>query len=293
MARDTTDELPLYLTTREVAALLRVRERKIYDLAAAGEIPHRRITGKLLFPRAELMDWAGLGTEGALSERPMVLAGSHDPLLEWAVRESGSGLATILNGSADGLQRFVDREAALAGIHFHEGGEWNVATVEGWRLVGCVLLEWAVRARGLILSEEVGDSVTCVADLRGMRVAMRQEGAAAATLFEELLREAGVKETEVVRLATPAWTESDAAAAVAAGEADAALGIEAMAQQFDLPFRLLVLERFDLVVDRRAYFTDPVRALLDFAAGKAMKEKAKAMGGYVLSETGKVRWLSP
>lgn len=293
MARDTTDELPLYLTTREVAALLRVRERKIYDLAAAGEIPHRRITGKLLFPRAELMDWAGLGAEGALSERPMVLAGSHDPLLEWAVRESGSGLATILNGSADGLQRFVDREAALAGIHFHEGGEWNVATVEGWRLVGCVLLEWAVRARGLILSEEVGDSVTCVADLRGMRVAMRQEGAAAATLFEELLREAGVKETEVVRLATPAWTESDAAAAVAAGEADAALGIEAMARQFDLPFRLLVLERFDLVVDRRAYFTDPVRALLDFAAGKAMKEKAKAMGGYVLSETGKVRWLSP
>ena len=293
MARDTTDELPLYLTTREVAALLRVRERKIYDLAAAGEIPHRRITGKLLFPRAELMDWAGLGAEGALSERPMVLAGSHDPLLEWAVRESGSGLATILNGSADGLQRFVDRGAALAGIHFHEGGEWNVATVEGWRLVGCVLLEWAVRARGLILSEEVGDSVTCVADLRGMRVAMRQEGAAAATLFEELLREAGVKETEVVRLATPAWTESDAAAAVAAGEADAALGIEAMARQFDLPFRLLVLERFDLVVDRRAYFTDPVRALLDFAAGKAMKEKAKAMGGYVLSETGKVRWLSP
>ena len=293
MARDTTDELPLYLTTREVAALLRVRERKIYDLAAAGEIPHRRITGKLLFPRAELMDWAGLGAEGALSERPMVLAGSHDPLLEWAVRESGSGLATILNGSADGLQRFVDREAALAGIHFHEGGEWNVATVEGWRLVGCVLLEWAVRARGLILSEEVGDSVTCVADLRGMRVAMRQEGAAAATLFEELLREAGVKETEIVRLATPAWTESDAAAAVAAGEADAALGIEAMARQFDLPFRLLVLERFDLVVDRRAYFTDPVRALLDFAAGKAMKEKAKAMGGYVLSETGKVRWLSP
>ncbi len=293
MARDTTDELPLYLTTREVAALLRVRERKIYDLAAAGEIPHRRITGKLLFPRAELMDWAGLGAEGALSERPMVLAGSHDPLLEWAVRESGSGLATILNGSADGLQRFVDREAALAGIHFHEGGEWNVATVEGWRLVGCVLLEWAVRARGLILSEEVGDSVTCVADLRGMRVAMRQEGAAAATLFEELLREAGVKETEIVRLATPAWTESDAAAAVAAGEADAALGIEAMARQFDLPFRLLVLERFDLVVDRRAYFTDPVRALLDFAAGKAMKEKARAMGGYVLSETGKVRWLSP
>ncbi|NIP83903.1 MAG: helix-turn-helix domain-containing protein, partial [Gemmatimonadetes bacterium] len=38
---------PQYLTTREVAELLRVKERKVYDLAAAGEIPHRRITGKL------------------------------------------------------------------------------------------------------------------------------------------------------------------------------------------------------------------------------------------------------
>lgn len=294
MARDITDEPPLYLTTREVAALLRVKERKIYDLAAAGEIPHRRITGKLLFPRAELMDWAGLGAEGALSERPMVLAGSHDPLLEWAVRESGSGLATILNGSADGLRRFVDREAALAGIHFHEqGGGWNVATVEDWRLVGCVLLEWAVRARGLILSETVADRVESVADLRGMRVAVRPPGAAAAGLFETLLRQAGMKTTDIDRLATPAWTESDAAAAVAAGEADAALGIEAMACQFDLPFRLLVLERFDLVVDRRAYFTRPVRALLDFAAGRAMREKAKAMGGYALSDAGTVRWLSP
>ena len=293
MARDRTNEPPLYLTTREVADMLRVKERKIYDLAAAGEIPHRRITGKLLFPRAELMDWAGLGSEGALSERPMMLAGSHDPLLEWAVRESGSGLATLLNGSADGLRRFVDREAALAGIHFHERGGWNVATVEDWRLVGCVLLEWAVRSRGLILSEEVHERVKGVADLRGMRVALRQKGAAAAALWDELLQQAGMTAGDVVPLATPAWTESDAAAAVAAGEADAALGIEAMARQFDLPFRLLVFERFDLVVDRRAYFTEPVRTLLDFAGGGAMKEKAEAMGGYALADTGRVRWLSP
>ena len=51
----TRNTNPLFLTTREVADLLRVKERKVYDLAAADEIPHRRITGKLLFPRAELL----------------------------------------------------------------------------------------------------------------------------------------------------------------------------------------------------------------------------------------------
>ena len=292
MARLPTEDSPLYMTTREVAALLRVKERKVYDLAAAGEIPHRRITGKLLFPRDEVMDWAGFGA-GALDDRPMVLAGSHDPLLEWAVRESGSGLATILNGSGDGLRRFADREAAIAGIHVYEQEGWNVETVQEWRLTGCVLLAWAVRRRGLVLSREAGRHVGGIADLRGARVAFRQPESAAALLFEAFLRQSGMSPDDLVAAGGVAWTESEAAAAVAAGEADAAIGIEAMARQYKLRFLPLIPERFDLLVDRRAYFTEPVRTLLDFAAGEAMRKKADAMGGYVLNDTGAVRWLSP
>lgn len=40
-----------YLTTKEVADLLRLKERKVYDLVAEGGIPCVRATGKLLFPR--------------------------------------------------------------------------------------------------------------------------------------------------------------------------------------------------------------------------------------------------
>ena len=36
MAREPTGQPPLHTTTREVAALPRVGERKVYDLAAAG-----------------------------------------------------------------------------------------------------------------------------------------------------------------------------------------------------------------------------------------------------------------
>ena len=34
-----------------------------------------------------------------------LVAGSHDPLLEWAVRESRCGMAMLCHGSEDGLQR--------------------------------------------------------------------------------------------------------------------------------------------------------------------------------------------
>ena len=77
-----------YLTTREIAQLLRVKERQVYDLAAKGQLPVRRVTGKLLFPRAEIEAQlhAGAG-EAAAPIRPAVMAGGHDPLLEWALRE--------------------------------------------------------------------------------------------------------------------------------------------------------------------------------------------------------------
>jgi excisionase family DNA binding protein len=48
-----------FLTTRELASLLRVKERKVYDLVAAGALPVRRVTGKLLFPRDEIDVWLG------------------------------------------------------------------------------------------------------------------------------------------------------------------------------------------------------------------------------------------
>ena len=46
-----------YLTTRELADLLRIKERKVYDLAASGEIPCTRATGKLLFEREAINNW--------------------------------------------------------------------------------------------------------------------------------------------------------------------------------------------------------------------------------------------
>ena len=297
MVHETPEDLrgggPLYLTTKEVAALLRVKERKVYDLAAAGAIPHRRITGKLLFPSADLRAWIEGRDDAAPSERPAVLAGSHDPLLDWAVRESGCGLATLFNGSLEGLDCFAGGRAALAGLHLPEESGWNTGTLAARGLRGSVLIAWAVRTRGLILAEPLRGAARRVSDLRGRRVVMRQPGAGAAALFDALLSQEGLTRADLIPSAELARTESDAAAAVAAGDADAAPGIEAMARRFRLPFLPLVDECFDLLVDRRAYFTAPVQRLLAFARDEALERKAVAMGGYDLSGTGTVRWLSP
>ncbi|WGW05541.1 helix-turn-helix transcriptional regulator [Tropicibacter oceani] len=282
-----SDTGPAFLTTKEVADLLRVKERKVYDLAGEGEIPHRRITGKLLFPRAELLAWI----EGRSLERPAVLAGSHDPLLDWAVRESECGLALLTGGSLDGLARFARGEAALAGLHIPDQGGWNLQAVQAEGLSDCVLIHWARRARGLILSEAMAPRVAGLADLRGRRVALRQAAAGTAQLWQRLLDDAGLDAADFT-VAGVARSESDAAAMVAEGQADAALGLAAMARQFGCDFLPLIDESFDLLIDRRSYFTAPVQRLLGMAGKPALTEKAATMGGYDLSDLGAVRWLS-
>ena len=127
-----------YLTVRELADLLRLKERKVYDLAASGTVPCSRATGKLLFPAAEIRAWierARSGGDGAVglsaTARPAILLGSHDPLLDWAVRQSRCGLATFYDGSLDGLDRFARGEGMIAGLHIHDAatGQWNIPAV--------------------------------------------------------------------------------------------------------------------------------------------------------------------
>src|SRR5258708_32834064 len=94
------------LTTDEAAAYLRLSERKLYELVASGAVPCTKATGRWLFPRAALDRWvmAGLIAPAALAREtaPPIVAGSHDPLREWALRESGCGLARLPEGSAAG-----------------------------------------------------------------------------------------------------------------------------------------------------------------------------------------------
>jgi putative molybdopterin biosynthesis protein len=284
------------LTTREVAGLLRIKERKVYDLVASGEIPHVRVTGKLLFPRALLDAWLLRHSESRVTPRtwPDIVAGSHDPLLDWALRESGAGLATFFDGSLDGLDRIARGDAIAAGLHLIEGDTWNVGHIER-RLPGepVVLIEWARREQGLILPPGNPLGIRGPGELAGRRLIPRQRAAGSFLLLQQLLATAGLSLDAVDLVDPPARTHADVAVAIADGKAEVGLGLAAMARQFRLDFVPLVRERYDLLIWRHAFFEPPPQRLLAFCRTDTFAAKARELGGYDIEGFGRVHYNGP
>src|SRR5690606_37925769 len=151
----------------------------------------------------------------------------------------------------------------------------------------------AKRQQGLLLRPELAERVAAVTDLVGRRVVRRQAAAGAGLLLDHLLAEAGTEDQAVHFVTGLARTETEAAAAVASGQAEAAPGLAGMARQFGLAFLPTKLERFDLVVDRHAWFEPPFQRLLAFCATPAFAAKAEELGGYDLAGHGRVVWNAP
>lgn len=287
-----------FLTTRDLAEFLHIKERKVYDLAASGEVPCSRATGKLLFRRSEIEAWVERRSSGGTLKRPnrqsRIFVGSHDPLLSWALGESGAELATLFDGSLDGLNRFANGEGQATGLHLYdpETDEWNVPFVRSrFGHAPVALVEFAWRERGLIVAPNAGADIHDIGSLRGRRLVTRQGAAGSQILIKHLMTEAGLSPDDV-EWTDIARTESDAALAVLDGDADAALGLRAIAQRLRLEFVPIVRERFDILVDRAAWFDPPLQRLLDFCRSDAFRNKAGELAGYDVSGLGAVHFNS-
>ncbi|MEH6641300.1 helix-turn-helix transcriptional regulator [Vreelandella glaciei] len=285
-----------YLTTAEVADYLRLKERKVYDLVRQGQIPCSRVTGKLLFPRQQIDLWVLNHLEGDQAQRlsvPLVVAGSQDPLLEWAIRESGSDLAMLCQGSGDGVRRLLDGKAMLAGIHLLDAttqryNEPGALGLSGMR--DLLIVHWAKRRQGLLLPADNPLKITGLGDLKraDVRVAHRQPDAGAARLLSCLLQQAGVESSTLNWAPHASLSEDDLALSIAQGEADVGLGVEAAAHRQQLGFIPLCEEPFDLIMQRRSYFEPAVQQLMAFAQQARFAERSIQLGGYTIAETGKI-----
>jgi putative molybdopterin biosynthesis protein len=289
------------LTTQEAARYLRLKERKLYELVAAQAVPCTKVTGRWLFPRTDLDQWivSGLVRPAGLPRPdPMpIVGGSHDLLLEWCLRESGSNLAMLNEGSEAGLARFCKGEIVASALHFHEISDEVVdanilAVRRELAQQDVVLIAFARREQGLLLAPGNPKRLNGLADViaAGARVALRQQGAGAQLLLLSLLKKEGATLDQLLREKRVCPTGPDVAQAIRAGRADCGIATRSVASAAGLDFKPLLWERFDLLMRQRDYFREPLQSLIRFMTSPVAAAHASEMGGYELSGAGLVRY---
>jgi excisionase family DNA binding protein len=290
-------------TTAEAAAYLRLKERKIYEMVAEGTVPCTKVTGRWLFPKAELDHWLASSVArpaGVTRPEPApIISGSHDPLLEWALRESGSGLATLAVGSEAGFARFAAGETVAAAIHLHAlddaEADANVAAVKSRSdFHDAVMIAFCRREQGFLVPSGNPQKLGSIDDVmtKRARIAMRPKGAGAQLLLLALLDQAKASLERLAVVSPVCPTGPDIAQAIRAGRADTGIATRGVANAAGLDFVPIVWEPFDLVMRQRDYFQLPLQALLKFLHSDEFAARARELGGYDVHSAGTVRFVN-
>jgi excisionase family DNA binding protein len=289
-------------TTAEAAKYLRLKERKIYEMVAEGTVPCTKVTGRWLFPKAELDHWltASISRPAGMTrpEPAPIVGGSHDPLLEWALRESGSGLATLAVGSEAGFNRFNAGETIAASMHLHAledpEADANVATMAGRSgLQDAVLIAFCRREQGLLLAPGNPLKIRAIDDViaKRARTAIRPKGAGAQMLLLSLLYRAKTALDQLITVSPVCPTGPDIAQAIRAGRADTGIATRSVANSAGLDFVPIVWEPFDLLMRQRHFFRPPMQALIRFLQTDELAARAQEMDGFDLAAAGTVRFV--
>ena len=284
------------LTTKEVAAYLKINEKKVYQLIQEGTIPCTRVVGKWLFPLKQINRWLEEQTE--LSKNILV-AGSDDPLLITLIEEFNrvhfpQHLAFHASvGSQRGLISLADGKAQIAGIHlFHPPtGEYNLPYIE--KHLGekkYVAVNLAYRHQGFLVQKGNPCGIHEIADLRQKKVRLinRNHGSGTRYLLDYLLEKEGLSSDQINGYNIERVTHLETGLAILRGDADVGMGIEYIAHLLNLDFIPLIEERFDLVTMKEGFAAHPLKDFFAFLEPEQLTLKTETFKGYDLRCCGSI-----
>ena len=245
-----------------------------------------KVTVSLLRPRQEL-------------DHTLVIMGSHDPLLDEVAdllhqQYPQLYMSSTHVGSMGGIMALRRGEAHGAGCHLLDetDGSYNTAYLEQYFPNGGVYqVECVGRTQGLMAAPGNPLGLNGFGDIArpGLRYVNRQKGSGTRILADYQCRKEGVDPSAVYGYEREELTHTSVAAQIAAGTADAGMGILSAARLYGLDFLPVCVEQYDLIIPDYAWDTPPVQALLAVLAGPAFRARLEQMGGYTLDRPGRVR----
>jgi len=227
-------------------------------------------------------------------EQTLVITGSHDPLIDEIIdimrrTWTDSFVASSHVGSMGGIMAVKRGEAHLGGVHLLDeaSGEYNRAYIRKYIPEGGVQLVRCVRrSQGLMVLKGNPLGIKGIEDLPGLRYVNRQKGSGTRILLDYLLKQAGLNSEGIKGYEREEITHTAVAAAVAAGTADAGMGILAAARIYDLDFIPICEEEYDFLIAAESQDHPQFQRFMQILRSEELARRLETMGGYKLDRPG-------
>ncbi len=291
-----------FLSVPQLAELLHVNEKKVYQLAGCGALPGTKVTGKWIFPRKLVEDWLLESSHGGILQDRLLLAGSDDrlmhhicsqaaidwqreALISYSPHGTRHGLKMLDQGRIDGC--FINWGAAEPSARRHMGLLRGYQNHSQWVIVRCLK-----RSQGLVTRAHVFQQ--CRADIQtdpesllrdtSLRWAMRQDDSGTERLLEDLCASKNLS-SNAFNVSGVFNSERAAVASVNTDVADLCCGVQSTAHDFDLDYIPLADVALDLVIPQRTFFRTLVQELIARIQTLEPNDSTTKLDGYDINRS--------
>ena len=301
------------LSTQEVADILHVSKSTIYDLIRRGEIHSYKIGRKVRFTQDDVDAYIArsrhehstrpvrnIDTHSTLltpdaDDRPELIIAGQDVVLDilanYLQQEGVNATRTYLS-SFEGLLSLYQGNIHVAACHLFDGFDYNASFVRSLMPgIPAVLVNVSYRTQGFYVQKGNPKKIKGWSDLgrEDISVLNRRVGSSARILMDTQLKRLGILASTVRGYDKIMKSHLTMAAAIAAGEADLAIGTERISRQIDgLDFIPLLEERFDFVIRKDMMETEAVQKLMKVLHMPAFQKEIARFSGNDYRDLGKV-----
>ena len=301
------------LSTQEVADILHVSKSTIYDLIRRGEIHSYKIGRKVRFTQDDVDAYIArsrhehstrpvknIDTHSTLltpqkDEAPELIISGQDVVLDLLanyLQQEGVNTARTYLSSFEGLLSLYQDNIQVAACHLFDGFDYNTSFVRSLMPgIPAVLINVSYRTQGFYVQKGNPKNIKGWSDLgrSDITVLNRRVGSSARILLDTQLKRLGIRASTVKGYDRVMKSHLTMAAAIAAGEADLAIGTERISRQIEnLDFIPLLEERFDFVIKKENMETEAVQKLLKVLHMPEFRKEIAHFSGNDYRDLGKV-----
>ncbi|MFC3110152.1 substrate-binding domain-containing protein [Undibacterium arcticum] len=198
-------------------------------------------------------------------------------------------------GSLEAMSAFSRGNCDIAGFHVPIG-VFEIPVFkhfEPWLKPSHQLINLATRRQGIMVAKGNPKNIWGVKDLLrpDVQFVNRQQGSGTRLILDLLLQQEGKTGRDINGFENIELTHAAIAAYILCGKADAGLGVETAARQFDLDFIPILTERYFLICDKKLLLDSRFTPILEFLKTSEFRTEVNRLPGYDVNETGTVMTL--